>query len=94
MLRSDKVSIQTSTTVLAAGASAVLSPSNPRREFIMVRNTGANTVLLEFGRPTNANSYSLAAAAEKIFEQKVPVDSINVSSAAGSSVLLWEGLTV
>jgi len=93
MPRNDKVSIQTSTTVIAAGASAILSPANPRREFILVRNAGANAVLLEFGRPTNANSYSLAAGAEKLFEQKVPIDSINVSSAAGSNVLLWEGMT-
>jgi hypothetical protein len=93
MLRNNaQVTLQSFIVFVTAGAASIpATPSNPRRQYLLIRNVGANPALLEFGRPSDANSYSLAAGGILEFDITIPIDSLNVQSTLGTSLLIWEG---
>jgi hypothetical protein len=72
-----------------------ITPNNPRRNYLLIENTGTEIALIQFDRPTgDGTEFQLAAGAVKEWAFKVPIGSINVGAvAAGATTLvIFEGM--
>lgn len=66
-------------------SSAVLN-SNPRRNYLLIQNNGANDVFINFGNKAEINNIKIAATGN--YEPNIiPIDSINLINSAGNESL-------
>ena len=69
-----------------------ISPTNPRRNYLCIQNTGANPLFVGFDKQDNG--YTVYGGEEKEWDQIIPIDSINLRSPAGTTVVILEGMPV
>lgn len=79
--------------VLAAGASVIgVAPANPRRNYLYFQNKTVNPVTIKYGSPADSlTGFILAGGQIKEYTSMVPIGSINLSSALGTTLVILEG---
>lgn len=94
MRPNDRVTVQVYPFILAAAGvqTAPAAPGNPSRQFLIIQNQTANPIFVDFGKPATASSFTIAANSMFVFDQKIPIDSINLFSPLGSNGVIVEGL--
>lgn len=86
----DNFAINQYAATLAAGESLPgITPYNPTRRYLCVQNVGANALVVGFGK--RSVGYTIYGGQEKVFDVKVPIDSLNLMSVLGTSVVILEG---
>lgn len=97
MPSSDQVTIQTyAFNCPAGGGSVPVSVANNKRMYLLIQNNGTNPLNVRFGQPNQggASDYEILAGDEKEWDQKIPIDSVNLSSALGTFGVILEGRAV
>ncbi len=94
MPSNDQVTVQTYPFACpVGGASIAASVYNDKRIYLLIQNNGANPLNVRFAQPNQggANDYEILAGDEKEWDQKIPIDSVNLSSALGTFGVILEG---
>lgn len=83
MPRADRVTLLPySFTTSGTGANLQIAQHNELREYLLIQNRSLNAIKVTFGKPADAAPapYIIAGMSEKEWKEKVPVESINLSS--------------
>lgn len=86
-------------SVVAVNAVVTPHPANPRRNYLLICNTGLNVGYLRFGQPPKATTLSangdipIAAGQSIEWAQRIPIESVNLSAPVGATTFTTiEGL--